>query len=52
VALAVGGALPGPGAVLLALAIAICVACVVGRYHYIVDVVAGAAVAAALWLAN
>ena len=35
---------------LLALAAGICVACVVGRYHYIVDVVAGAAVALALWL--
>jgi membrane-associated phospholipid phosphatase len=52
VALAVIGALPGPGVVLLLLAVAICIACVVGRYHYIVDIVAGAAVAAALWLAN
>ena len=34
------------------LAVAICIACVVGRYHYLVDIVAGAAVAAALWLAN
>jgi membrane-associated phospholipid phosphatase len=52
VALAVIGALPGPGVVLLLLAVAICIACVVGRYHYIVDIAAGAAVAAALWLAN
>ena len=52
VALAVIGALPGAGVVLLLLALAICIACVVGRYHYIVDIVAGAAVAAALWLAN
>jgi len=52
VALAVIGAMPGPGVLLLLLAAAICVACVVGRYHYIVDIVAGAAVAAALWLAN
>lgn len=52
VALAVAGALPGPGALLLSLAIAICIACVVGRYHYIIDIVAGAAVALALWLAN
>jgi hypothetical protein len=36
----------------LALAIAICIACVVGRYHYIVDIVAGVAVATVLWLAN
>ena len=52
VALAIIGVLPWTGALLLALAVAICVACVVGRYHYIVDVVAGAAVALALWLAN
>ena len=44
--------MPGPGVLLLLLAAAICVACVVGRYHYIVDIVAGAAVAGALWLAN
>jgi membrane-associated phospholipid phosphatase len=52
VALAMIGVLPWTGALLLALAVAICVACVVGRYHYIVDVAAGAAVALALWLAN
>jgi membrane-associated phospholipid phosphatase len=52
VALAVIGALPGPGVVQLLLAVAICIACDDGRYHYIVDIVAGAAVAAALWLAN
>ena len=51
VALAVVGALPWTGLGLLALALAICVACCVGRYHYIVDVVAGAAVALVLWLA-
>jgi membrane-associated phospholipid phosphatase len=52
VALAIAGASPWAGALLLALAAAICVACVVGRYHYIVDVVAGAAVAVALWRLN
>ena len=52
VALAVIGALPWPGALLLVLAAGICVACVVGRYHYVVDVIAGAAVALAIWLAN
>jgi membrane-associated phospholipid phosphatase len=52
VALAIVGALPWAGGLLLALAAAIGVACVVGRYHYIVDVVAGAAVALGLWLAN
>lgn len=52
VALAVIGAVPAIGLALLALAGAICVACVVGRYHYIVDIVAGAGVALVLWLAN
>jgi membrane-associated phospholipid phosphatase len=52
VALAVVGVLPGAGGLLLLLAAGICVACVVGRYHYAVDVVAGAAVALAIWLAN
>jgi membrane-associated phospholipid phosphatase len=52
VALAIVGVLPWTGGLLLVLALAICVACVVGRYHYVVDVVAGAAVALALWLAN
>ena len=44
---AVIGTLPWTGALLLVLAAAICVACVVGRYHYVVDVAAGAAVALA-----
>lgn len=52
VALAVVGALPWAGGLLLVLAAAICVACVVGRYHYTVDVAAGAAVALVLWLVN
>ena len=52
VALAIVGALPATGIVLLVLAAAICLACVVGRYHYAVDVAAGAAVALVLWLAN
>jgi membrane-associated phospholipid phosphatase len=52
VALAVIGTLPSAGAVLIVLAAAICVACVVGRYHYVIDVVAGAAVALAVWLVN
>jgi len=50
VALAVVGAMPWAGAILLVLAIAIAVACVVGRYHYVVDVVAGALLAVALWV--
>jgi membrane-associated phospholipid phosphatase len=52
VALAVIGALPWIGALLLALAAAICVACVVGRYHYAIDVAAGIVVALGLWLLN
>jgi membrane-associated phospholipid phosphatase len=51
VALAVIGTLPWTGLALLGLASAICVACVVGRYHYVVDIIAGAAVALGLWLA-
>jgi membrane-associated phospholipid phosphatase len=50
VGLALIGVLPWIGALLLVLAVAICLACIVGRYHYIVDVAAGAAVALALWL--
>jgi membrane-associated phospholipid phosphatase len=41
--------LPSTGVVTLVLALAISVATVVGRYHYIVDGVAGAALAAAVW---
>jgi membrane-associated phospholipid phosphatase len=52
VALAVIGVLPWTGVVLFALAIAIGIACVVGRYHYAVDVAAGAVVALVLWLVN
>jgi membrane-associated phospholipid phosphatase len=40
------------GLVLMALAAGICVACVVGRYHYAVDVAAGAGVALLFWLVN
>jgi membrane-associated phospholipid phosphatase len=52
VALAVVGPLPWTGVALLAVALGICLACVIGRYHYVVDVVAGAGVAVVLWLAN
>jgi membrane-associated phospholipid phosphatase len=50
VALGVIDVLPATGAVLLVLALCICLASVVGRYHYVVDVVAGAALAIALWV--
>jgi membrane-associated phospholipid phosphatase len=50
VALAVVGALPWVGAGLVVLAAAICLACIVGRYHYVIDIAAGAAVAVVLWL--
>jgi membrane-associated phospholipid phosphatase len=50
VGLALVGVLPAAGTLLLVLAIAIGIACIVGRYHYIVDVVSGGAVALALWL--
>jgi membrane-associated phospholipid phosphatase len=50
VALALVGPMPLAGAALLVLAAAIAVACSVGRYHYVVDAVAGALLATALWL--
>lgn len=49
VACALAGALPWVSLALLAIAVSICVACVVGRYHYTVDVIAGAALALAIW---
>jgi membrane-associated phospholipid phosphatase len=51
VAFALLGPLPAAGAVFLLLALSITVACVVGRYHYVVDAVAGAALAIAVWAA-
>jgi membrane-associated phospholipid phosphatase len=52
VALAVFGAMPWTGAVFLVLAASISLACIVGRYHYVVDVFAGAALAMLIWLMN
>jgi len=49
VALGVIGALPAVGLVMFVLAIAICVAAVVGRYHYAADVVAGLSLALAIF---
>lgn len=49
VALGVMRALPGLGLMLLFLAGSIAVACVVGRYHYIVDVVAGVLLTGGIW---
>jgi membrane-associated phospholipid phosphatase len=37
------------GLILLFLAISISAACIVGRYHYVMDVAAGAVLAAAAW---
>jgi membrane-associated phospholipid phosphatase len=48
-ALAVGGVMPGAGAVFLVLALSIAVATVLGRYHYLVDSVLGVLVAVAAW---
>ena len=50
VALAIAGTMPWAGALLLALAVCIAVACVAGRYHYVVDVAAGATLAVLLWV--
>lgn len=49
VALALAGAMPWASAVFFVLALSIGAASVVGRYHYVVDVVAGAALALAIW---
>jgi membrane-associated phospholipid phosphatase len=50
VALGVIGPLPAAGLVLLALAVAICAAAVVGRYHYAIDVFAGIVLAVAIFM--
>ena len=52
IALAVMGSMPVTGVVLLVLAISVSVACVVGRYHYAIDVVAGVLLAVAVWAAT
>ena len=51
IAFAVIVTLPRTGTVLLALALSIALACIVGRYHYIIDVMAGAALALGIWAA-
>jgi hypothetical protein len=49
VVFAVIGTLPWIGLGLLVVALSISLACIVGRYHYAVDVGAGAAMALAIW---
>jgi membrane-associated phospholipid phosphatase len=49
VAAAVGSLMPWTGAALFLLAMTIALATVVGRYHYVVDAIAGAALTALLW---
>jgi len=49
VAIAIAGVMPVAGAVLFVIAVSIAIACVVGRYHYAMDVVAGAALAGVVW---
>ena len=51
VVFAVIGTVPWVGLVLLVIALSISLACVVGRYHYAIDVVAGAAMALVIWAA-
>ncbi len=48
-ALAVVGPLPWTGLLLLILAGSIAIACVVGRYHYLMDVVVGIGLAFSVW---
>ena len=50
VAFAVMGVLPIAGLVFLAFALCICLACVVGRYHYFMDVAAGVVLTLAIWI--
>ena len=49
IALAVYYASPAAGFVFAVIAASISVACVVGRYHYVVDVIAGIALTLAVW---
>ena len=49
VAIALLGPMPWVGAIVLFLAASISVACVVGRYHYVVDALAGGALALVIW---
>jgi len=49
VAFALLGPMPWVGAIFLFLAASISVACVVGRYHYVVDALAGGALAVVIW---
>jgi membrane-associated phospholipid phosphatase len=51
IAWAVMASMPLTGVALFALAVSVSVACVVGRFHYVVDVIAGAALALAVWAA-
>jgi membrane-associated phospholipid phosphatase len=51
VALGVMDAMPIAGALLFALALTICLAAIVGRYHYTIDIIAGGLLALAIWIA-
>ena len=50
VAAAVVSQMPLTGAMLFALAATVSLGAVVGRYHYVIDILAGAVLAAAVWL--
>jgi membrane-associated phospholipid phosphatase len=49
IALAVATVMPAAGLVLLAIALGIAIGCVTGRYHYVIDVLAGAVLALLAW---
>jgi membrane-associated phospholipid phosphatase len=51
VAFGVVDIMPRTGGVLMIIALCICLASVVGRYHYVVDVVAGILLALIMWIA-
>ena len=50
VAAAVVHQMPLTGALLFALSVSVSIAAVVGRYHYVIDILTGAVLAAAVWL--
>jgi membrane-associated phospholipid phosphatase len=50
VAAAVVDQMPLTGAILFALAVTVSIGAVVGRYHYVIDILTGALLAAAVWL--
>jgi membrane-associated phospholipid phosphatase len=49
IAAAVANRMPVTGGILFALAASVSLGAVVGRYHYVIDILTGAALAATVW---